>query len=228
MRLPLPLLTVVAADPAALQPFSSIIADEVNVRSVRLVGLDDPEAHEVGITQRLTVNARAAGPRLGKAVQDVIRASKSGDWQQADDGTLVCGGVTLADGEFTLETVVSQGDSSADGTPAAAVAVLGGGFVVLDTTVTAEAAREGLARDLVRAVQQARRDAGLAVGDRIVLTLTTPSAEVPDAVTAHEELIRTETLAVEVVVEPEAEARAGVSYDELAGSSLVQITVSPT
>ena len=159
----------------------------------------------------------------------MIRASKSGDWQQADDGTLVCGGVTLTDGEFTLETVVSQGDSAADGTPAAAVAVLGGGgFVVLDTTVTAEAAREGLARDLVRAVQQARRDAGLAVGDRIVLTLTTPSAEVPDAVTAHEELIRAETLAVEVVVEPEAEARAGVSYDELAGSSLVQITVSPT
>ena len=45
-----------------------------------------------------------------------------------------------------------------------------GGFVVLDTAVTPELAAEGLARDLVRAVQQARRDAGLDVSDRIALT----------------------------------------------------------
>ena len=46
----------------------------------------------------------------------------------------------------------------------------GGGFVVLDTAVTPELAAEGVARDLVRAVQQARRDAGLDVSDRIALT----------------------------------------------------------
>ena len=47
----------------------------------------------------------------------------------------------------------------------------GGGFVVLDTAVTPELAAEGLARDLVRAVQQARRDADLDVSDRIALTI---------------------------------------------------------
>ncbi|MFN8081418.1 MAG: DUF5915 domain-containing protein [Kineosporiaceae bacterium] len=52
----------------------------------------------------------------------------------------------------------------------------GGGFVVLDTTVTPEAAREGLVRDLIRAVQQASRDAGMAIGDRIVLRHRRPSA----------------------------------------------------
>jgi isoleucyl-tRNA synthetase len=80
VRLPLASLTVVSPDPAVLEPFTGILADEVNVKEVCLVGLDDAEGHEVGVTQRLTVNARAAGPRLGKQVQRVIRASKASDW----------------------------------------------------------------------------------------------------------------------------------------------------
>ncbi len=59
---------------------------------------------------------------------------------------------------------------SADGGTATGV-LRRGGFVVLDTEVTPELAAEGLARDLVRAVQQARRDAGLDVSDRIALTV---------------------------------------------------------
>ncbi|MFN8081417.1 MAG: class I tRNA ligase family protein [Kineosporiaceae bacterium] len=107
VRLPLPRLTVVTAEPAALQAFSSVIADEVNVREVRLVGLDDADGHAVGVDERLTVNARAAGPRLGRAVQQVIQASKAGDWSRGDDGGVVCGGVPLVEGEYTVETVVS-------------------------------------------------------------------------------------------------------------------------
>ena len=63
-------------------PFTGVLADEVNVKEVRLLGLGGPEAAEVGVTQRLTVNARAAGPRLGRDVQAVIRAGKAGDWSQ--------------------------------------------------------------------------------------------------------------------------------------------------
>jgi isoleucyl-tRNA synthetase len=70
----------------------------------------------------------------------------------------------------------------------------GGGFVVLDTAVTPELAQEGLARDVIRAVQQARRDAGLEVSDRISLTVT-GGETVWRAVVAHQELIMTETLA---------------------------------
>ena len=70
----------------------------------------------------------------------------------------------------------------------------GGGFVVLDTVVTDELAAEGLARDLVRAVQQARRDAGLEVSDRIVLTIAGSEA-VQAAASTHRELITGETLA---------------------------------
>ena len=60
------------------------------------------------VEQRLTVNARAAGPRLGRDVQTVIKGSKSGDWSVAGDGTVTAGGFELQEGEYTLETVASE------------------------------------------------------------------------------------------------------------------------
>jgi isoleucyl-tRNA synthetase len=201
VRQPLEALTVVTAEPDELRAFTDVVADEVNVKTVRLLALDDPEAERLGVTQRLTVNARAAGPRLGKDVQAVIRASKSGDWRLEDDGRLVCGGLELLDGEYTLETVVS-GDTGAQ----EAVAVLpSGGFVVLDLEVTPELAREGLARDLVRSVQQVRRDAGLAVGDRIVLTLASDDPAVAEAAQEYGGMLARETLAVDVLTRSSAD-----------------------
>jgi isoleucyl-tRNA synthetase len=201
-RLPLGSLTVVVDDPASLEPFTSIVADEVNVKRVRLLAADSPEAAAYGVSQRLTVNARAAGPRLGKDVQTAIKASKSGDWEAvvSPEGgvSVTAGGLELVEGEYTLETVVgSESGDSATGMLAS------GGFVVLDTVVTPELAEEGLARDLVRAVQQARRDAGLDVTDRIALTIG-GSAAVLAAARAHEDLIAKETLATSYAVAGEA------------------------
>lgn len=185
-RLPLGSLTVVGPPVAG---FEGIVADEVNVKAVRLLAADSAEAQEYGVEQRLTVNARAAGPRLGRDVQQAIKGSKSGDWSVAADGTVIAGGLALLEGEYTLETVA--GAASDD----QAVGMLpGGGFVVLDTVVTAELAAEGLARDLIRAVQQARKDAGFRVEDRIELAIAGDEA-VRAAATAHRDLIAKETLA---------------------------------
>ncbi len=195
-RLPLSRLTVVVDDPAALEAegLDELVRDEVNVKEVRLLAADSPEAASYGVEQRLSVNARAAGPRLGKDVQSAIKGSKSGDWSVAEDGTVTSGGLVLEDGEYTLETVAGSADSGS------ATGVLrSGGFVVLDTEVTPELAAEGLARDLVRAVQQARRDAGLDVSDRIALTIG-GSDEVRAAARTHEQLIAGETLATSYAV----------------------------
>ncbi|PVG81592.1 isoleucine--tRNA ligase [Nocardioides gansuensis] len=191
-RLPLAGLTVVVPNAASLAGFEPIVADELNLKAVSLLDLDTPEAAAYGVEQRLTVNARAAGPRLGKDVQTAIKGSKSGDWSVAEDGTVTAGGLALVQGEYTLETVAG---SSNDGT--ATGMLPRGGFVVLDTVVTPELEAEGVARDLVRTVQQARRDAGLEVGDRIALTVSAP-AEVLDAARAHQELLAGETLATSV------------------------------
>ncbi|WP_395638506.1 isoleucine--tRNA ligase [Pseudolysinimonas sp.] len=191
VRLPLSRLTVVSADPSALEPFADILADELNVKAVDLETLVESSLATHGIERRLTVNARALGPRLGKDVQRVIQAAKAGVWMTEGDIVIV-DGTALQPGEYDL--VLHAAD------PDAAVAFLGdGGFVVLDTAVTPELDAEGLARDVIRAVQQARKDAGLDVSDRIALTILGDAIAV-DAVSTHQELIAGETLATTIAV----------------------------
>jgi isoleucyl-tRNA synthetase len=192
VRLPLARLTVVADHAEALRDFAPIIADEVNVKEVELLDAASASASDFGVSQRLSVNARAAGPRLGKDVQTAIKGSKSGDWSVAPDGTVTSGGLALVEGEYTLETVVEQGE----GASAATAMLPGGGFVVLDTEVTDALYEEGVARDLVRAVQGARKDAGLEVSDRIGLTVT-GGERVWKSTLEHRDLIMGETLAVQ-------------------------------
>jgi isoleucyl-tRNA synthetase len=186
VRLPLARLTVVSADPSALEPFADILADELNVRTVDLEPLEESSLATHGIERRLTVNARALGPRLGKDVQRVIQAAKAGVWMTEGDIVIV-DGTPLQAGEYDLVLATAE--------PDAAVAFLGdGGFVVLDTHVTPELQAEGLARDVIRAVQQARKDADLAVSDRIVLTIVGDDAAVA-AIETHRDLIAGEVLA---------------------------------
>ena len=193
-RLPLARLTVVTDTPTALSEFTAIIADEVNVREVVLGDLASASEADFGVSQRLTVNARAAGPRLGKDVQVAIKGSKTGDWSIAD-GTVTSGGIALQDGEYAVETVVAE---AADGAERAVSVLPGGGFVVLDTAVTPELAAEGIANDLIRAVQQARREAGLHVSDRITLAVSA-DGEVAPALDAHEARVAEATLAEQIV-----------------------------
>jgi isoleucyl-tRNA synthetase len=197
VRLPLQELTVVAPGADALEGFAAVVADELNIRSVRLLDAESASPEEFGIEQKLVVNARAAGPRLGKNVQQAIKGSKSGDWSVSDEGVVTAGGLELEPQEYTVETVVAEADGGS-----ASVAVLpGGGFVVLNTELTPELEAEGTARDLVRAIQQARKDAGLNVSDRIRTTVTASQA-VLDALVANTELVKTETLTLELDTVP--------------------------
>lgn len=215
MRQPLGTLTVVTPAADAVQTLSSIVADELNVKEVSVVDVDQAADTDFGIVQRLSVNARAAGPRLGKDVQQAIKGSKTGDWSVDDDGTVTSGGIALQEGEYSLDTVVDE-EHSHGGTVLTSV-LSGGGFVVLDAEITPELAREGLARDLVRAVQQARKDSGLEVSDRISLTVTGSEA-VLDATIVHRDLIVSETLA--------SQFGASGSLDDLpAGEGVAEATV---
>jgi isoleucyl-tRNA synthetase len=186
VRLPLAELTVVSAEAGSLASFTDILRDELNVKAVRLEGLLPTSLTQYGVQQQLTVNARALGPRIGKQVQSVIAAAKSGDYTVVD-GVVTAGGVELVEGEY--EFVLQAG---AD----VAVAFLGeGGFVILDTQTTWELEAEGLARDLIRAVQDTRKAAGLAVSDRIELRLFFASDTEREGVQPFGETISGETLA---------------------------------
>ncbi|CAA9323425.1 MAG: Isoleucyl-tRNA synthetase [uncultured Friedmanniella sp.] len=219
VRLPLAKLTVVAEDAAALAPFRDLVADELNVRTVEVTDVASGDPSAFGVRQTLQVLARAAGPRLGKQVQVAIRGSKSGDWSVAEDGTVTAGGIALVEGEYALQTVVADADP---GDQRAVAMLRGGGFVILDTAVTPELAAEGLARDVIRAVQQARRDAGLQVSDRVALTLG-GGADLVAAVQTHADLIRTETLAASMEV---AEQPLGADAVDIGDKQRVAVTVA--
>ncbi|MGH9155013.1 MAG: class I tRNA ligase family protein, partial [Acidimicrobiales bacterium] len=184
-RLPLASLTLAAPDSDALAPFAGLMADEVNVKKVRL-------SADLAAAGSFVLKIRPAvlGPRLGAAVQEVIRAARAGAWEQRPDGSVVVGGHELSRDEYELALVAAD---------AAASRAVPGGLVVVDLAVTAELAAEGLARDVARLVNEARRDAGLHVSDRIHLEIDAPD-DVAAAVATHRRWVAEQTLAADLVL----------------------------
>ena len=108
------------------------------------------------------MNARAAGPRLGKQVQFAIKASKSGDWHvDAASGTPVVstpsGDLALVEGEYELINRVEE-ENATEAAASVSAALPTGGFAILDTALDADLLAEGYARDAIRAIQDARKD----------------------------------------------------------------------
>jgi len=185
-RLPLRRLTVATARPERLRPFVGLIEDEVNVKEVVLTDEVGEVADEV-----LTLVHAALGPRLGADTQRVTAAVRAGDWRRSDDG-VVAGGVSLEPGEYELvlrPRNLDEGRTLPDDV----------GVVTLDISVDDDLASEGLARDVVRLVQSARRDAGLHVSDCIDLAIVAPP-DIRQALDRHRSYVADQTLAVDVRV----------------------------
>ena len=184
-RLPLPKLTVALPEAGSLSDFTQIIADEVNVKEVNLT----EDVASVGSFD-VVVNARAAGPRLGKDVQRVIKAVKSGNYTVSEDGTVTADGIDLLEGEFTRKLVAVDPEHTAE-------VASEGGLVVLDTTTTEELEAEGWAADRIRGIQEARKSSGLNISDRISLRLSVP-ADKEGWAKEHAQRIADEVLATTV------------------------------
>ncbi len=185
VRLPLQSLTLAGADADAISSLQHLVADEVNVKSVAFS--DDLSTFA---EFSLQPNGKVLGPRLGGDVQKVFGAAKQGAWTQNDDGSIEIAGHTLAAEEFDLNV------KPADGVTAAALPS-NDAVVVLDTELTPELEAEGVARDIVRAVQEARKVEDLVVTDRIALTLDlTPEAAA--AVQSMESWVGEQTLATTI------------------------------
>ena len=182
VRLPLPKLTVAVDDPGRLAAFADLISDELNVKAVELT--DDIAAHG---RFELTVNARVAGPRLGKDVQAAIKAVKAGEGVVNADGTLTAGPAVLLPEEFSSRLVAADPEFTA-------ALPDGAGLVVLDGNVTPELEAEGWAKDRIRELQELRKTTGLEVSDRISVTMAVPADKLAWA-QAHRDLIAHEILA---------------------------------
>ncbi|MFA6039315.1 MAG: class I tRNA ligase family protein [Candidatus Peribacteraceae bacterium] len=161
VKLRQPLAKATIAIPASLRkdPLTDeelrLLQEELNVKEVALI--DDPGALGTPVAQ---VDARKVGPRLGARVQELIQAGKRGEFTQGKDGSVVIGEERLAPDEVTVVYVGKEGQN---------VAGDRGVVVGLDTAISDQLVLEGCGRDLIRAVQRERKEAGLNLHDRIKL-----------------------------------------------------------
>ncbi len=210
VRQPLAELVVAGSQIAQLEPYLDLIADEVNVKRVRL-------SHEIDdyATFRLQVNARAIGPRLGGETKSVIKASKQGEWSALPDGGVLVAGHSLAQGEYDLLLQPRDG-VACESLPS------NDAIVVLDLALTDELVGEGLARDVVRAVQQARKEADLDVSDsiRLVLGLDDSWRRAIDPFRAY---IAEQTLATEVDLDGDPRAEDLFAHEASFGDANVRV-----
>ncbi|OKL53410.1 isoleucine--tRNA ligase [Bowdeniella nasicola] len=194
VRQPLGTLRVVSTNPERLAPFADLIASEINVKHV---DLQDVATCGLQVRESVAVQPRELAPEMRRLTSQLFAAAKSGAFELAGDTlrlTLADGStVDLAAGQYTLSQSVETEAGEA------ASVLSGGTVVVLDTMITDELAAEGIARDVIRAVQQARKDAGLHVSDRISARLALPADQLA-AIEAYRDLVCAETLATELTL----------------------------
>ena len=197
VRQPLGEAIVVArqVEQAAIERLAPLVLEELNVKRLRFV----TDADELGEWE-LKPSYRALGPRFGKRMPQVAAAVAALDARRAASTLREGGGVGVSiEGQ---EHTLSADDVQLVLRPREGYQLerSGGHAVALDLELDEDLRREGLAREVVHAVQAARKRAGLAVEDRIELALS-GDEELLEAVRAHERYVTAETLAV------------GLSYD---------------
>ena len=152
----------------------------------KITWVDDVETL---VTLGAKANFKVLGRRLGKMMKPVANAISA--LPSATVMELMNGGSTVIEGEVITENdIVVVQNAKTEGAIASTSQVT----VVLDTTISPELHLEGLAREIVSKVQSARKDAGLEVEDRIILSLKPGSDELTQAIEAHHDLILAEVL----------------------------------
>ncbi|HET6628594.1 MAG TPA: isoleucine--tRNA ligase [Woeseiaceae bacterium] len=196
-RQPLSTLLVRAPDDASARAIDSHkdqVLEELNVKTLEFI------ARDAGlVSYRIKPNLPRIGKQYGKLVPQIR------DALTAADGAAIASAVTAGEafeitaGNQTVrlgpEDVLVETHSAAGYT----CSEDSGFLVALDTTLTEELVREGMARELVRTVQEARKQAGLEVSDRIVLGVSGTPA-VAAALGTYRDYLMAETLAVEWLV----------------------------
>tara|TARA_Y100001936_G_scaffold50524_1_gene49072 strand:- start:17695 stop:20784 length:3090 start_codon:yes stop_codon:yes gene_type:complete len=185
VRLPLTSVTVAGKNAPELNEVADLLAEEINVHNVILTD-------EIGdfATMTLKPNGNILGPRLGSDVQKVFVAAKEGNWSFLEDNSIEIAGHILESHEYDMALEPADPTTTASLKSNDAV-------VILDTKVTPELEAEGSARDLIRTIQQARKDADLEVTDRITVEVSWSPAEI-DAIKNHEPAVMAAVLANQI------------------------------
>jgi isoleucyl-tRNA synthetase len=214
------LIVIPSAEAADLEGLEALVEDELNVKAIEATkGLDELVSYSV------KPNFRALGPRFGARVKDVAKALSKADAVSIVGALEEHGTATITlDGE-EVDLGRDELDVRVEGRSGYSLAQDGPYGVALDTELTPELIAEGVAREVVRAVQDLRKSAGLAVEDRIRLWLDSPRQGLLEALRHHERLIAAEVLARSTAVgetPPADTATDTVEFDDGAISISLQ------
>ncbi len=199
-RLPLSSLKIATQDSSKLVPFLNLIKEEINVKDIELTdNVESIAKFELNLVPSLV------GPRLGPDTPKVMAAAKSGNWEQIDENTVRVAGIDLLKDEAQVKLVpIDISDSR----------VLHdlNCVIKLDLVVTEELENEGLSRDIIRLIQQARKDADLVVTRKIKVTIATSSKTVK-AVSKFTDDIAQQILASDAINFVESDIPSNVQID---------------
>jgi isoleucyl-tRNA synthetase len=176
-----------------------LIKDEVNVKSIELIG-DESEL----VDRRVKPLLPKIGKKLGAAIPAVMAAARENKFEILADGSVLMGGVTLAADEVEIQATPK---------PGTAVAHDEGLVVVIDTELTPELRAEGDARELQRAIQDARKESGVELDDEVVIRVEA-AAEIRQSLAAYLASVEVETRSrIEFGVPPSSASALTVELD---------------
>lgn len=177
VRQPLPSLTIITKAPLIFEQFAALIKEEINVKAI--IYRDDLASFA---DLSLTINFAVLGKRLPHKIKAIIAAARTSSWQLVGDEELLIAEELLSRQEFSL-ALRPKNTASASALPG------NQGMVILDLEISPALSAEGAARDLVRLVQQARKDAGFNITDHIILEV-----DLPDLLASYGDFIQEQTL----------------------------------
>jgi isoleucyl-tRNA synthetase len=192
VRLPLQSLTIIGKDAKRILPFSEIIAEEVNVKEIKIV-----EEISQFAENKLQINFKKIGAKFGTKIKEITSAIKDGNWQKINDRTIQIAGVELVDDDFELKLTTKNIDEKKS-----AIMPLPSNdyLVLLAIEITKELEDEGIARDIVRAIQQNRKDANLEISNHIILEIFSSNPRILEVAQGFEAYIKHQVLAENIKI----------------------------
>ena len=212
VRLPLNKLTIIGENCSDVSGFSDIITDEVNVKSIEFNENISDYANK-----KLVLNFPKIGKIIGAKMPTVMKLANSGKWKIGENKTLEIDDFSLNSDEYSIQLEPKKENVFAvDGYDM---------LIMLDLEITEELEKEGMARDLVRMIQQFRKDAKLNVSDKITVSIKTNYDFLRESIESFKEYIKDQTLATELSI-TNNELGTEFSFGEEINDNMVQIGFS--
>ncbi len=176
------------------ESYQNLIKDEVNIKNIEIVEIADKNDD---IAQfKLQINFKKVGAKFGKKMKEISKASQEGHWKKIDDKKIEIAGETLIDDDFEIKLIAKDKESSSTLSSNDCV-------IKLDINITQELEEEGIARDIIRTIQQNRKEADLNVSDHIKIAFYSTNQQFLNVIKSYDQHIKEQTLANDIIVASE-------------------------